>query len=138
MKLLDTNVFVYAKGVAHPYRDACRAILTQTEREPGEFGVDAELLQELLDLYARRGDRAIAVRAVSEALALVPEPFPIAREDVEEATDLFKAYRGLSPRDALHAAIVFNYGLEGIVSADKSFDRVASLTRFDPLKLAKQ
>jgi predicted nucleic acid-binding protein len=138
MKLLDTNVFLYAKGGAHPYQDACRAILTQTEQEPGEYGVDAELLQELLDLYARRGDRAFAVRAVNEALALVPEPFPVAREDVEEAADLFKGHRALSPRDAIHAAIVFNYGLEGIVSADRAFDRVAGLTRFDPLKLAKQ
>jgi hypothetical protein len=31
--------------------------------------------------------------------------------------------------------VVLTYGLEGIVSADRSFDQIAGLTRFDPKKL---
>ncbi len=136
MKLLDTNVFVYSRGEPHPYREPSRTILRTAEAQGDAFGVDVEALQELLDLYARRGQRAFAVRIVEETLALFPDPFPVTRREVEEAADIVKGYRKLSPRDAIHAAVVFTHGLEGIVSGDRSFDRLAGLTRFDPLELA--
>lgn len=136
MKLLDTNVFVYSRGEPHPYREPSRAIIRMAEVQADVFGVDVEALQELLDLYARRGRRSFAVQIVEETLALFPDPLPVTRREVEEATDIVKGYRRLSPRDAIHAAVVFTHGLEGIVSADRGFDRVAGLTRFDPLDLA--
>ncbi|MGH2674175.1 MAG: type II toxin-antitoxin system VapC family toxin [Actinomycetota bacterium] len=136
MKLLDTNIFVYAQGRPGPFAEPCRAVLRRSEGEPEAYGVDVESLQELLDLYARRGAPAFGVRVVTGALDLFPDPFPISRAEIEEATDVFKGHRRLSPRDAIHAAVVFTYGLEGIVSADRGFDRVAGLTRFDPLELA--
>lgn len=136
MRLLDTNVIVYARGAAHSYRDPCRAILIQAEEAGEAYGVDVETLQELLDLYARRGERAAGVRIVEETLALFPDPFPISRDEVEETGSIVKAYGRLSARDAIHAAVVSTYRLEGIVSADRGFDRVAGLMRFDPLELA--
>ena len=136
MKLLDANVFVYARGRGHPYKDPCTWVLADAEADPGGYGVDVEALQELLDAYARRGERAFGVRLVEETLAAFPEPFAITSSEVREAADIVKGYRRLSPRDAIHAAVVFTHGLEGIVSADRGFDRVAGLTRFDPLDLA--
>ena len=43
---------------------------------------------------------------------------------------------GIEARDAIHAAVVFEHRLEGIVSADRDFDRIPGLRRFDPLEVA--
>ncbi|MGH2785586.1 MAG: type II toxin-antitoxin system VapC family toxin [Actinomycetota bacterium] len=132
MKLLDTNVFIYARGRAGPYKASCSAVLTVSVEQPGLYAIDVELLQELLDVYTRRGKRALAADAVVEALQMFADPFPITRRESEEAADIIRSYRRLTPRDAIHAAVVINYELEGIVSADRSFDQIAGVTRFDP------
>jgi predicted nucleic acid-binding protein len=138
VKLLDTNVFIYARGRADPYKDACAAILDRSKTAPEAYGVDVETLQEILEVYSRRGERSAGVGIVQDVLTSFPDPLPISRREIEEAADIVKGYRRLSPRDAIHAAVVLTYGLEGIITADRAFGRVAGLTRFDPLKLAKQ
>ena len=137
MKLLDTNVFVYAAGRPDPNRDACRAILAQVEERPEAYGVDVEALQELLDLYTRRGRRSFAAQMVGRTLLTFPDPFPITRQEIQEAAEIVRGYRRLTPRDAIHAAVVMTFGLEGIVSADRAFDQIPGVTRFDPRRLAK-
>lgn len=136
MKLLDTNVVMYATGGPHPYRDACRVILEEAGREREAYGIDVELAQELLDVYGRREGLAKAVEAVERVFTVFPNPFPITRQEVEQATFLLGRRSGLSPRDAIHASVCLTYRLEGIVSADRAFDGLPGLTRFDPLKLA--
>lgn len=136
MKLLDTNVVMYALGRAHPYRESCFAIIQEARRDPEAFGIDAELGQELLDVYVHREGVARASEAVTQTFAIFPYPFAITRREVEQAVLLLKPRSPLSPRDALHAAVCLTNGLEGIVSADRAFDRVPGVTRFDPLKLA--
>jgi predicted nucleic acid-binding protein len=136
MKLLDTNVFIYARGRPDPYKDACAAILGQARTDPAAFGLDVETLQELLEVYSRRGERSTGVEIGVMVLKAFPDPFPVTRDQIEEAIDIVKGYRRLLPRDAIHASVVRTYGLEGIVSADRGFDRVAGLTRFDPVELA--
>jgi predicted nucleic acid-binding protein len=42
-----------------------------------------------------------------------------------------RAYSFLGARDAIHAAVVRTHDLEGIVTADKIFDRVKGVKRFD-------
>ncbi len=136
MKLLDTNVFVYARGKPSPYKEPCRAIVKKVAEEPTTFGIDVELLQELLDVYARRGQRRKGADLIDDILTSFPEPFPVTRREVEEAAYIVVANLRLSPRDAIHAAVCVTYGLEGIVSADRAFDGLPGVTRFDPLKIA--
>ena len=138
MKLLDTNVFIYARGRPGPYKQSCADVLTASVARPGVFGIDVELLQELLDVYTRRGQRAFAADALAEAVAMFVDPLPITRREAEQAADFVRSHRRLTPRDAIHAAVVTTYDLEGIVSADKSFDQIAGVTRFDPRTLAAE
>ena len=42
----------------------------------------------------------------------------------------------LSARDAIHAAVVFEHELEGIISADQDYDRIQGLRRYDPIEAA--
>ena len=58
---------------------------------------------------------------------------PIGAAEINAAVVLLREYPQLDTRDAVHAAVVQLHGLEGVVSADKSFDVVRGLTRFDPL-----
>jgi len=136
VKLLDTNVFIYAQGGPHPYREPCRAVLAAAG--PETYGVDVETLQEILDVYTRREQRRVALLTVTDALAAFPDPFPITRREIEEAAGIVVAHERLSPRDAIHAAVVLTYDLEGIVSTDRAFDGVPGLVRFDPAELSRE
>ena len=138
MKLLDTNVLVYAAGRPHPSREPCRRILLEVSARPDGYCIDVEILQELMDVYTRRGQRAFAAQIVGQTLRSFDDPLPLTRREIEEAADIVRGYRKVTPRDAVHAAFVLTYGLEGIVSADKSFDQIAGVTRFDPLTLAAE
>jgi len=138
VKLLDTNVFIYARGRQGPYKQSCADVLTASVERAGMYGIDVELLQELLDVYTRRGQRAFAAGAVAEAVEMFADPLPITRREAEQAAEIVRSYRRLTPRDAIHAAVVITYDLEGIVSADKSFDQIPGVTRFDPKTLAAE
>ena len=61
---------------------------------------------------------------------------PITDAEIATAIRLMAQVRNLSSRDAIHAAVVINHNLEGIVSADRDFDRVPGLRRFDPMEAA--
>ncbi|HEX9822965.1 MAG TPA: type II toxin-antitoxin system VapC family toxin [Actinomycetota bacterium] len=136
MKLLDTAVFLYAQGRPHRYREPCLAVLAEARAQPEAYVVDSEALQELLYVYGRRGDREFGVHAVEEALVAFPDPLPITRREIEEGARIFRTYPQLSARDSVHAAVTLTHGLEGIVATDRGFDKVAGVTRFDPLDLA--
>ena len=132
MRLIDANIFIYAVGRPHPYREACRRLLVQLEERTTEGNIDIELLQEILGFYWRQ-------RRLSQGLALFdrlqrafPDPFPITNEVVLAARFLLARYPGIGPRDAIHAAAVIVHDLEGIISTDRGFDQIAEITRFDP------
>jgi predicted nucleic acid-binding protein len=52
---------------------------------------------------------------------------------MDAAKTLVDKYPSLSARDAVHAAVVAEYELEGICSFDSNFDRVRGCRRIDPL-----
>lgn len=135
MKLLDTNVVVYAIGRPHRYKQPCVRLLQDVADGAADFNVDAELLQEILYLYTARGERALGLSTCSDLLLMFPGPFPIARQELVLAHELLTRYSGLLPRDAIHAAVVQANRLDGIVSADKVFDALGNLRRFDPIAL---
>ena len=137
MKLLDTNIVIYALGGEHPYRDPCRAVINQLEGRHHDYAVSAEMLQEVLSVFWNKRDLKTGIEAVNKLLAVFPSPIPITGAEVALAIRLIEQSLGLSPRDAIYAAIVLGHGLEGIVSADRGFDQVPGLRRYDPAELAE-
>ena len=144
MKLLDANVVIYALGVAHPYalgvahpyREPCRRILSALEEEGHDYLMDSETLQEILYVFDRRGHRSKGVEKVTDLLSALRDVVPIGATEIAVATRLLDEHSALSPRDAIHAAVVTVHSLEGIVSADRAFDNVEGLRRYDPGELA--
>lgn len=131
MRLIDTNVIVYAVGKAHPLREGAREVLDQIVEGALQANIDAEVLQEILHVYNVRRQRTKGFYTIDDLLLLFPNPFPIGREEIEAARDLMRAYSFLSARDAIHAAVVQVNELEGMITADKVFDRIKGLKRFD-------
>ncbi len=136
MKLLDANVAVYAYGRPHPYQESCRKIMDDLKLYPDDYAVDAEMLQELLHSYLERRQFERGVQTVEYLLTYIPSIIPITAAEIATAMRLLGETPNISARDAIHAAVVIGHGLEGIVSADRDFDRVAGLRRFDPVEAA--
>ena len=54
------------------------------------------------------------------------------------ARQVLERYLALSPRDAIHAAVVTTQHLEGIVTTDAAFAQVSGLTVYNPITLASE
>lgn len=95
-----------------------------------------EVVQEIMHVSMRvfGARRAAAVQAARGALQLCAPVVALDLHDASRAIDLVEQIDGLSPRDALHAAVCLRYGLE-IISVDRDFDRVPGLHRRDPTAL---
>ena len=132
MRLIDANVVVYAIGQPHAYRESCRRVIALAYRGGIEANVDVELLQEILHYYHRRRATDVGLGVVASLLRRFASPFPMAHDTVRLARQILGQYRHLQARDAFHAAVVVEHGLEGIISADRGFDRISGVKRFDP------
>lgn len=100
-----------------------------------EGNIDTELLQETLAFFWRQRRLGEGLALVDRLLRVFPDPFPIRRDIILAAHSLLLQYPEISPRDAIHAAVVLVHGLEGIVSTDRGFDAVPEIKRFDPKEL---
>ena len=130
MKLLDTNIVMYAVGKPHVYKAPCQAILQKALNNTEVFNIDAELCQELLYVYGRRGEMETGFKTVDALLRLFPNLFVIDSDVILETTRLMHKYPKLVARDAIHAAVSIAYDLEGIISVDKVFEGIKGLKRF--------
>ena len=136
MMLLDANIVIYAEGREHIYRNPCRLVMDQVRLRPEHYTIDAETIQEILYSYSRQGELDKGIRIVDELLARMPHIIPITTDEIQAAMRLMRDTSSLSSRHAIHAAVVVVHGLDGIVSADRGFDRIPGLRRYDPAELA--
>ncbi|MBI2910048.1 MAG: type II toxin-antitoxin system VapC family toxin [Chloroflexi bacterium] len=135
MKLLDTNVIVYAIGRTDRYKKHCARLLQDVADGDRRYVVDTDLLQEILHLYSARGQRRLGLSTCASLLLMFPNPLPVTRDEIVVAHELMTKHDDLVPRDAIHAAVTRTNDLEGIVSADRVFDGLGGIRRFDPLTL---
>jgi predicted nucleic acid-binding protein len=136
VKLLDTNVVLYTLGEDHPLRSPCEAVMARALDGKLQCTIDVELLQEVLHFYHGRRMVEFGRDAVVELIEAFPLAIPITWMELEVASQVLVDHPLLDARDAVHAAVVFEHRLEGIISADRAFDGIAGLTRFDPKELA--
>lgn len=132
MTLVDSNIFMYAAGRAHPFKHRAAAFLEKVSAGAVEASIDAEVLQEILHRY-RALERWTEGRVVYDtARILFPEVLAVTGQVMDSACGLMDDLSGLMARDALHAAVVAVYGLASITSFDRDFDRVEGLRRLEP------
>lgn len=130
--LLDTNVFVYARGQAHPYRDPCRSVLRAARDGIIQLEASVEVVQEFAHLLLRRAvDRGQALEEAAEVRGQC-RLHAFDAEVLQRALSLLGRYPGLGARDAVHAATALEAGVGRIVSIDRMFDSLSEVDRVDP------
>jgi len=135
---LDVNIFMYAAGTPHPYKDACVRILSRVEIGTLAAAIDTEVLQEVLYRYSAIGLPEKGIQLCRDILAYPILVMAVGAADIRLAIDLYDTHRaaGLKPRDAIHAATMRNNGMARLISADRDFDHLTDVTRIDPLAFA--
>lgn len=134
--LLDANIAMYAEGREHRYQQPCKRVMELAKANSSDYCVDTEMLQEILYVYYSRGETDRGIGVAQDILGMFPTIIPITAAEITIAMRLMSGTRSLSARDAIHAAVVINHDLQGIVSADQDFDRIPGLRRFDPMEAA--
>jgi predicted nucleic acid-binding protein len=135
---LDANVVLYAAGAPHPHRDSSAGLILRAGRGEVRLAANAEMLQEVLHVWSRRGLRREGAALVRRTMGLCVATYPVTGGDVDEACSLVESIRGLSVRDAIHAAVMTRHGLREIVSFDADFDLVPGLRRVTPAEAARR
>lgn len=132
---LDANIFMYAAGVPHPYKQPCIRILSDVETGALAAAINTEVLQELLYRYSHIKLADKGLQLCREILLYPLTILPVREADIRLAIDLYDTHRliGLKPRDTIHAATMKNSGISQLMSADTDFDHLDFVTRIDPL-----
>ncbi len=134
---LDANVPIYAAGTPHSMKEPCIQILVLVAQRPQAFVTSAEVLQDLLHYYVSRGRWTQGREVIQRFAALLDRRIEsVHAVDIQQAVALADSSTRLDARDLLHAAVMARLGCDTIISADRGFDAMASITRLDPLTFA--
>ncbi len=136
LKLIDTNILMYSVGGDHSYKQPSIRLLAKQQTGEIEANINTEVLQEILHFYRRRNRMPEGLRLFDDLIVKFPDPYPMLSSTALLARQILSQTPLLQARDAVHAATVFEHSLEGIISADRAFDQVIGLKRFDPKELA--
>jgi predicted nucleic acid-binding protein len=126
---IDANIPMYGAGREHPHREPSLRFLEAVRQREIEACTSAEVLQEILYRYSALRRIDVAREVYDLFVSICPIVFDVTLNDTNRAVDLM-AYHDLSARDAVHAAVMLNRGIEWIATFDADFDRVAGIRRY--------
>jgi predicted nucleic acid-binding protein len=88
-----------------------------------------EVLQEILYRYSAIDRRDLAREVYDLFVEVCPVVLGVTLADTDRARDLVTDGKGISARDAVHAGVMLNHGIEWIATYDAGFDRVDGIRR---------
>ena len=126
---VDSNIPMYVAGSAHPLRDPALRFLERVRAGELEACTSTEVLQEILYRYAglRRLDLAKQVYELFVQVCAVV--FPVDLADTDRAKDIVCGGKGVSARDAVHAAVMLNREVRRVATFDAGFSAIAGIER---------
>ena len=125
MIFVDTNVFMYAVGRAHPLREPAREFFSEAIHAQTRLYTSAEVLQELACCYLAVNRRQTLDTATSFIAKAQVEVWPLESEDVYLACRLHEQFPALSVRDLCHLASCQRRGIDRIKTFDQGLASVA-------------
>lgn len=131
MIVLDTTVLVYAKGINHRFRDPCRELITAIAEERIEATTTAEVIQEFVQVRARRRDRGDAAALGRNYAELLSPLLSITGDTLQRGLTLFETTSRLGAFDAVLAAAAKSVAA-ALVSADTGFADLPDVTHITP------
>ncbi len=128
---VDTNVFLYAIGAEHRYREPCRTLILALGDGSLSGETSAETIQEIVHHRRRRGDLQATERG-RRAAELCTTVHAFDRGLALRSLELIDRHPDLPTRHAVHAATALATELQFVLSADRDLDTVGGLERIDP------
>jgi uncharacterized protein len=129
MIFIDSNIPMYLVGAAHPHKADARRMIEQAIMERKRLVTDAEVLQEILHRYAAIQRRDAIQPAFDALLGIVDEVLAIDKVAAQRAKEIVLGHGRLSPRDAIHLAVMEQRGIHQIMSFDAGFDGYPGIER---------
>jgi predicted nucleic acid-binding protein len=117
---VDTNVFIYAVGKAHPLRSDAQNFFIQSRTAGLSLVTSAGVLQEMLHVYLPVRRMETLDRAMDLVLQSMDEIFSIGAEDALHAHSLAEQHLALTARDLLHLAVCQTRKVKQLKSYDRS------------------
>lgn len=127
---------MYLTGQPHPLKESCARALQVAIESGVELVTDAEVLQEIVHRYVLLRRAAAAREALDAATTLCGAILPVRAQHVIAALDLVIESPRLSPRDAIHVAVMRAHDLTVVLTPDRDFDAIDLVQRIDPTALA--
>ena len=129
MIFVDSNVPMYLVGASHPNKDRALTLLTRLVQSGERFVTDVEVFQEILHRYTaiQRPDAIDPAFASLDAIA--DNILTFGMPEIRSARSLIDFVKGISARDALHAAVMRKAGVRRILSFDSGFDSIPEIER---------
>ena len=123
---------MYSLGGSHPLRNPCKRILDKIKTGEILAVTNTEVLQEILYRFFSIGRPALAEIAYASIVQFCTAILSITLQDMDKTLELLKSRRGITSRDAVHAATMINHGIKKIISVDHHFDLIPGIKRIDP------
>lgn len=125
---IDSNVFINAyfdRGIAGAKaREFIKKIVSGEQNST----ISCLVIDEVAYKLSEKKGNAFSARIWSNLLSIPNlRILPIDEKAARRVPQLLKA--GLMPRDALHVAVMQEHGISTILSFDKDFDSIKSITR---------
>lgn len=122
---------MYAAGREHPNRAPAIRFLERTRQGEIEACTSTEVLQEILYRYSSLGRLDLARSVYDLFVDVCPVILGVTLADTDRSRDLVCAGAAISVRDAFHAAVMINHGIEWIATFDTGFDLIDRVRRAD-------
>jgi uncharacterized protein len=135
---IDANIPMYAAGKPSAYKAACVRVLAQVAEGALDAVTDTEVLQELAYRYVAIGRLADGLTLMSRCAVIIPRVLPVELADVLRMAETLAAVASLSPRDAIHYAVMQRHGISAIITADRHFASLPSIVQVDPRELCTE
>ncbi len=126
---VDSNIPMYVAGSEHVCREPALRFLERVEMGQIEASTSTEVLQEILYRYSSIGRRDLAGGVYDLFVEACPIVLDVTLADTDRARNLISESSNISPRDAIHAAVMLNHEIEWIATFDADFDRIPGIRR---------
>ena len=129
---VDANIIMYTVGAEHPLKKPCRDIVRRITEGEIDAVADTEVFQEILYRYWAQKKLSAGISTYNDFRGLVSLVYAITADDMDKARDLLAEFPRLTPRDAVHAAVMHNNDIREIYTADRHFDELPKIRRLGP------
>jgi len=134
---LDANLIMYSMGGPHPLRERCKKFLEKIKSQEILGVTNTEVLQEILYRYFSIERRTLGEIVYQSMIEFCTDIFPVRVADTDKALEILTRVKGITSRDAVHAATMIHNGIKEIISTDPHFDLIHEIKRIDPMSLSR-